>query len=83
LSGAELNGIKGINVDFTSAILAGTEIKGSSLQGAVFDHASISSIHEVDGTDFSGASFLGAKFQHSDEFESRLLIAPQQAQATD
>jgi len=83
LSGAELNGIKSIKADFTSAILAGTEIKGSSLQGAIFDHASISFIHEVNGTDFSGASFSGAKFQHSDEFESCLLIIPKQAQATD
>jgi uncharacterized protein YjbI with pentapeptide repeats len=83
LSGAELNGIKGIKADFTGAILAGTEIKGSSLQDAIFEQASISSIHEVDGTDFTGASFLGAKFDNSEEFESYVLVLPGQAQATD
>jgi uncharacterized protein YjbI with pentapeptide repeats len=83
LSGAVLNGMKGIKADFTAAILAGTQIKGSSLQAAIFDQSSFSSIHEVGGTDFSGASFSGAKFQHSDEFQSFVLLLPKQEQAAD
>ena len=83
LSGAELNGIKALKADFTAAILAGTEIKGSSLQGAIFAQTCFTSIHEVGGTDFSGASFSGAKFQNSDEIESHVLIISKKAHAID